>query len=266
MNLFDAPIVVTGLSVWRNIFTQKKTVSVPGRPYHALSFRRSGRITVESGGQRLVSGPGYLTYVPRGLSYDTEVLEDGSMDVVHFTTLADETDAEGLAMLQPFLLLPSCPAEQEAQFAFLSGRFRLGKERDAECLSLFYRILADARAEYLRQTGNAFCTPRMRDAKHRIDTDYGDPALKVSELAADAGISEVSFRREFRTAFGLPPLAYIKKVRMENAKSLLMTGYYSVTKAATLCGFDNVGYFSYEFHRSTGMTPREFIRQRRADE
>ena len=77
-------------------------------------------------------------------------------------------------------------------------------------------------------------------------------------MAAQTGWSEVYFRRAFRAAFGTSPLAYIRRVRLENAKALLRTGYYSVTETATRCGFDSVSYFSYTFRRETGVTPSAY--------
>ena len=47
-------------------------------------------------------------------------------------------------------------------------------------------------------------------------------------------------------------------MRLENAKALLRTGYYSVTETATRCGFDSVSYFSYTFRRETGVTPSAY--------
>ena len=91
-----------------------------------------------------------------------------------------------------------------------------------------------------------------------IDRRFDDPELSVAALAAQTGWSEVYFRRAFRAAFGTSPLAYIRRVRLENAKALLRTGYYSITETATRCGFDSVSYFSYTFRRETGVTPSAY--------
>ncbi len=257
MNLFEAPILVTGLAAQRGAFIKKKKISIAPRPFHGLTFRLAGKIMIEACGKRLVSSPGDLTFVPCGTGYDTEVLENGEMMIVHFTATSFGE------RLTPFVLTPACPAAFETEFAALCSRFRVGKEQDAECLSLFYRILADAKLEYERQGGGVIVTPRIRFAKNRIDRDFADPSLNVASLAAEGGVSEVTFRKEFGAAFGTPPLAYLKKVRIENAKTLLMTGYYSVAETALLCGYENISYFSSEFRRAVGVTPTAFIRQER---
>jgi AraC-like DNA-binding protein len=48
-------------------------------------------------------------------------------------------------------------------------------------------------------------------------------------------------------------------VRINNAKQLLRSGYYSVTDVALECGFENVGYFSYTFKQLTGVSPTAFM-------
>ena len=95
----------------------------------------------------------------------------------------------------------------------------------------------------------------MRNAKRLIDESFGRAELTVSRLASEAGVSSVYFRREFKGCFGISPIEYIKKVRIENAKALLSTAMYSVSEVATHCGFDSISYFSYEFKRITGETP-----------
>ena len=256
MTLFDRPVIVTSIMVQHLDYSEKKTVSVTGRPYHSLTFREKGSITVEKNGQKLLSNSGDLTFVPQDFSYDTRILEDGSMYIAHFTVQDSHHD------LVPQIVTPSCPAAFKSYFAELGCRFRIGNDKDAECLSIFYRILAEAKAEYERQSVSKFISPRMRQAKSRIDDDFGNPSLSVGMLAAELGISETYFRREFRNSFGCSPSSYLKKVRLENAKLLLSTGYCGITKAAMQCGFDSVSYFSYEFHRYTGIMPSKYIKRK----
>ena len=102
---------------------------------------------------------------------------------------------------------------------------------------------------------------RMKEAREYIDYRFGDANLSVAALSDAAGISEVYFRKEFRAHFGMSPMAYIKKTRIDNARLLLRTGYFSVSEVASQCGFESLSYFSHEFHRLTGMTPSECIRE-----
>jgi AraC-like DNA-binding protein len=249
---FDKKIVVTSVYVFKFDFEKKKDVFVPGRNYHALTFRLGGKVEIEHDGKRLVSSEGSITYIPKDFSYTTRIIEDGSALGVHFTT-ADEYDG-----LSHDVISPSHPIVFRNMFSEIASRFKLGRENDLYCMSMFYEILAETRHEHNKKIGNII-NPRIKKAKDRIDRGFSDPALLVSELAGEAQVSEVYFRREFGKAIGSSPAAYIKMVRIENAKAYLRTGLFSVTEVATKCGFDSISYFSCEFHRIVGMTPREYV-------
>lgn len=73
--------------------------------------------------------------------------------------------------------------------------------------------------------------------------------------------SEVQFRADFRRAYGTSPVAYIKERRIAIAKTLLESNLYSVAEVAIRAGFDSISYFSSEFRRVTGFSPREYCRR-----
>lgn len=62
------------------------------------------------------------------------------------------------------------------------------------------------------------------------------------------------FKRE--TGFSLTN--YIIYERIEEAKRLLAGTNQNISDIATRCGFQNISYFSKQFKRFTGVTPREF--------
>lgn len=187
----------------------------------------------------------------RGWSYRTEILENSRIYAVHFTTV------DSYPNLAPAVITPPYPVALRNLFAGLHARYRVGLEHDLTCLSMFYEILAET-ARALPTPDGGGGSPKLRAVKAQIDRRFDDPGLSVAALAALAGWSEVYFRRAFRAAFGTSPLAYIRRVRLENAKALLRTGYYSVTETATRCGFDSISYFSYTFRRETGVTPSAY--------
>ena len=236
-------------------FKKNETTRVPARTFHGLTFRLSGKISITpEGGKRLISGKGSITYVPKGCSYDTEIIEDGSMYAIHFESATEHPDAE------PFVISPTYPIVFANLFGSLHERYRDVGTVDYAGLSMVYEILSELSTELERGAGKAV-PKRMRIAKEYIDKYYGTHNITIPALAEMSGISEVYFRREFKRCFGVSPLEYIKTVRMENAKALLSTAMYTVSEVATRCGFDSISYFSYEFGRVMGETPGEFSRR-----
>lgn len=242
--------VVTGLAALSVSFHKSEPVWVPGRPYYALSLRLSGEVRITCAGENLISKAGCLTFTPQGTSYETEVIESGEIIVIHFTTTG------GSENQLPQVLCPEHGEAMLSHFTALLERYKVGREQDYTCLSTLYHILALIRHEQRHEARGAI-PPRMRQARKEIERGFGDVNLTISQLAERAGVSETYFRREFRECFDMSPSGYLKKIRIENARLLLSTGYYTVSDVAARCGFQSLSYFSYEFHRLTGQTPTE---------
>lgn len=242
-------MIISSLLATKRNYERSGGIHVPAGHVHTLTFRTDGSKTILPEGSRkpLISAPNSITYMPRGVAYDVSSHECGSMYAVHFE-LAEECE------VKPFVFCPKSPIEYENLFSNICARFRVGNDRDYRCLSMMYELLAAIRHE----TGEAdrrAVPKRIRDAVDDINKNYNDPELCVSSLAKKAGVSEVYFRREFKACTGLPPVKYIKKIRLENAKALLSTALYSVGEVATRCGFDSISYFSEEFRKAYGEPP-----------
>jgi AraC-like DNA-binding protein len=98
----------------------------------------------------------------------------------------------------------------------------------------------------------------MSDAKKRIETDFGDPALDVRVLAESLHMHRVSFSRAFHKAFDMTVRDYISIVRINNAIDMLSSTSYSIAAIAEECGFRSANYFSKVFFAKVGITPNEY--------
>jgi AraC-like DNA-binding protein len=91
-------------------------------------------------------------------------------------------------------------------------------------------------------------------AKDLADARYFEP-LGVDDLAAVAGLSRAHFSREFRSAFGEPPHAYLLTRRLERAAALLRTTDRSVADICLSVGLRSIGSFTTSFGRAYGRSP-----------
>ncbi|MBL4701296.1 MAG: helix-turn-helix transcriptional regulator [Phycisphaeraceae bacterium] len=80
-----------------------------------------------------------------------------------------------------------------------------------------------------------------------------NPSLR--EIAAIVYLSPSHFHRLFQAAFSLTPHQYMLEKRMNKATKLLVSGRLRVSEVATLCGYDNLFYFSRIFKKYHGYTP-----------
>lgn len=92
-----------------------------------------------------------------------------------------------------------------------------------------------------------------------IQTHAGDK-LTVENLAAIAGISPSHFSRLFRRETGRTPLAFLNRVRLEQARKLLRAGERSIGTVALTCGFATPSHFCAAFRRAYGQSPSDFLK------
>lgn len=77
----------------------------------------------------------------------------------------------------------------------------------------------------------------------------------VSSLAHQAGMSERTFQRRFRFLTGLPPLKWILRERLEQARILLEASIATPDDIATATGLGSAENLRLQFSRSYGVSP-----------
>ncbi|MEJ2514974.1 MAG: helix-turn-helix domain-containing protein [Gammaproteobacteria bacterium] len=97
-------------------------------------------------------------------------------------------------------------------------------------------------------------------AQEWIGLHYAVPA-PVAEMVKRSGLSERSFKRRFARATGLPPLAYVHTLRLEESKHLLETSDASVEGVANEVGYEDASFFGRLFKRKVGLTPAQYRRR-----
>lgn len=88
-----------------------------------------------------------------------------------------------------------------------------------------------------------------RNIQHEVDLD---------ELASIAHMSRRSFLRVFQSATGTSPLAWLIEQRIHRACGLLRHTDKQITEIAFEVGFNDSNYFTRQFRKSTGLSPRNY--------
>lgn len=162
------------------------------------------------------------------------------------------------------------------------SRLRLSEEELAEAAGFVYRLQQEmearrpgyrfvARAQLMeligflsrccaRMTGPVQASMvRMGEVLSYIDRHYREP-IEVTQLARLAGMSESTLLRMFKRVMGRSPIDHVIRVRVSKAADLLAAGDARVTEAAFECGFSDSNYFSRQFRKVMGQSPREYAR------
>ena len=85
--------------------------------------------------------------------------------------------------------------------------------------------------------------------------------VRVGDLARVAAMSESTLTRRFRDILGRPPADYLLNLRIRKAAEFLPQYDLRVTDVAFRCGFNDSNYFSRQFRRLMGQSPRAFRRK-----
>jgi AraC family L-rhamnose operon transcriptional activator RhaR/AraC family L-rhamnose operon regulatory protein RhaS len=83
-------------------------------------------------------------------------------------------------------------------------------------------------------------------------------SIKLEELADKASLSVRHFNRIFKENYRTTPIDYIIKLRLEHACFLLRKSESGITEIAAQSGFDDSNYFTRQFKKYFGITPKDY--------
>lgn len=86
--------------------------------------------------------------------------------------------------------------------------------------------------------------------------------LTLERVAEDLGYSKTYFSRRFKQLFKYTFVHYLTRLRIEEAKRLLMDAETEVKQIAVQTGFQDAAYFSRVFRQLTGNTPSEYRKEK----
>ncbi len=91
-------------------------------------------------------------------------------------------------------------------------------------------------------------------------------ANPVEEMIKHTELAERTFKRRFTSATGLTPIAYVQRLRIEDAKRRLERTDTPVDEISWQVGYEDAAFFRRLFKRTTGLSPSEYRRKFRMPE
>jgi AraC family transcriptional regulator of arabinose operon len=85
--------------------------------------------------------------------------------------------------------------------------------------------------------------------------------INVHTLSQQACMSKSNFFRIFKDTFGLSPVDFIIRERIELAKKLLKRPATTISEVCLRSGFNNLNYFIRLFKRLEGVTPGSYLKR-----
>jgi AraC-like DNA-binding protein len=120
---------------------------------------------------------------------------------------------------------------------------------------ILYRVLQGPNGWMLRDIAAPdSAMARVSQAIQHIRRDFAE-TIRVEALAQRAAMSVSAFHRHFKAVTALSPLQYQKRVRLLQARMLLVANASSVTGAAFEVGYESATQFSRDYARVFGLPP-----------
>jgi two-component system, response regulator YesN len=147
--------------------------------------------------------------------------------------------------------------EQEIMEISYQCQRELGQQRSTEAIARWLSTILH------RYTDLVFDQKRIKHANvilravHFMRHNYAGK-ITLQETAEHVGMSPTYFSRIFNEEMECPFSTYINKIRVEQAKSLLLNTSYTLVEISGLVGFDDQGYFSRVFKTISGTSPGNF--------
>ena len=128
---------------------------------------------------------------------------------------------------------------------------------------IVYRLLQGEQGGRLRhlvvREGYA---PHIARAIERLRRDYDQP-LRMEQLAGDLGMSVSSFHHRFKDVTAMSPLQYQKRIRLQEARRLMLNEDLDAASAAFRVGYQDASHFSREYKGLFGFPPMRDVQRLR---
>lgn len=124
---------------------------------------------------------------------------------------------------------------------------------------IHWRVLTGELGPWLRAICEAdSVAQRLARAIDRLRSDFAMP-IAVDELAAAAHMSVSTFHAHFKAATSLSPLQFQKRLRLREARRLMLAHGIDAATAAHRVGYASPSQFSRDYRRVFGAPPRREV-------
>lgn len=95
-----------------------------------------------------------------------------------------------------------------------------------------------------------------------IDSHYKEQ-IDLEALAEQAHVNKYYMAHTFKREYGISPIQYLIRRRIEESKYLLRETDLSLAQISRMLGFSSGSYFSQSFCKATGMAPMEYRKRQK---
>jgi AraC-like DNA-binding protein len=128
---------------------------------------------------------------------------------------------------------------------------------------IVYRLLRGEQGDRLRHIvvlgGNTY---RITRAIEWLRKDFDQP-LRIENMAQELGMSVSGFHHHFKAVTAMSPLQFQKRLRLQEARRLMLGEHLDVASTAYRVGYDDASQFNREYKRLFGLPPMRDVERLR---
>jgi AraC-like DNA-binding protein len=264
----------TGLSVFR--ISSKTAVRKEPAFGVTLGVVVQGRKALRVDGRTLEIDPANYLVITREMQYDATVQPENELrpflgvsltfppELVAkaMVALADASDSRSAAPT------PAFTAPLEAALAEPLSRLLNAVDDPVERRTLaplaveelVFRLLRSDAATAMRGALRAGDARPITEAMRLMRVQAFQP-LSVEAIARQVAMSPSHFAHRFREVARMSPMRFVKEVRLDAARTLLLSNGIRASEVALHVGYESPAHFSRDFKRRFGTSPARYARR-----
>jgi len=128
---------------------------------------------------------------------------------------------------------------------------------------IVYRLLVGtqgARLRHIAVLGGD--THRIARAVDLLRQDFREP-LRMERIAQALGMSVSGLHHQFKAVTAMSPLQYQKRLRLQEARRLMLSEHFDAAGAGSRVGYDDAAHFNREYKSVFGLPPMRDVERLR---
>lgn len=222
--------------------------------FHDLTYVISGKSTYYINEIPFHLKQGDVIYIPKGCYRQAVTLQETPMHCYAFNFQCSVNGQECTELPLPSTFpIPNDPELMKLYAAFSKLWLEKSPGYVLKARGTLMLILHKLLFDHSSRTSPA-ADSRVQKINDYILAHYNEK-IDLQQLAHMSGLHPVYLGSLFKKVNGCTLKEYITNLRVNSAENLLLTGGYSVSEVAGICGFTDIFYFSRTFKRIKGYPP-----------
>ncbi|MDF2724804.1 MAG: transcriptional regulator, AraC family [Paenibacillus sp.] len=213
------------------------------RMFHGFIYKTDGVSQYFFNRKMVELNKNEMMYLPEHSNYEIRSKAGGSYMIVNFSMQSAACGAE------PTKIVFADYSRMNRLFQQIQHLWVLKNDADVLLVkSLLYQMMSEISRRHEADYISPAARTKIAEAIQYLRQHLYDTGLRVSALHELLGISNTYFRKLFQQVYGMTPIQYINRERIEQAKALLRSGeFHTVEQVAYSVGYSDLFYFCKVF-------------------